>query len=714
MKTLKLFLAFLFLSTIGFTQTNWYAQNSGVDNFLFDVYFVDQDHGWIGGNTGLILYTDDGGLNWVELDPPPSNNYGNIFFSDLENGWASGPGPQLIHTQDGGETWNFQDPGEETGLHDIFFLDENKGWIVGGDNGVFPSLIPHRLIIKTENGGSSWTTQIFEADQSPLSSVHFTGQTNGWAVGENGIALHTADGGDTWTTELSEDSYRFDEVFFITEQKGWILAEYLGLPHAAVIFRTTDGGQNWTSQEVSDDLALTDVHFSDQNNGWVVGGEVDQALLLHTTDGGETWNPVSSPVAQFFSAVHFVDENSGWAVGYGGEVISTLEFIAADHTLDLGEGWSGISSYVKPSDPLVENIFFPILIEMNIIQNFEGMYWPAAGINTLGNWDHHAGYQIKMESTQQITLSGILQNNLTISLQEGWNYLPVLNSCETNADELFAQIAGELEIAKAIAGWEVYWPAYGVNTIGSLSPGKAYFVLVNASTELEFPHCITPPDIPPHSANGNQLSAPSYKKKITGMNPTPVSHTIAIPAKAQENLQPGDIIRLLNQNGEVMDAAIVEQRNTVLTAFADDPTTSETDGMLAGERFRFELYQKQNGRILPLQTVFSNRLPNGSRFADHGLSAVKSFIKSGVGEKTSLVIQASVYPNPSDGMFLIRAGDTDQSFNYKISNMHGAIIAGGRETGAELTLDLSDYPAGIYHLNLAQGQKQAVKKLILR
>jgi len=140
-------------------------------------------------------------------------------------------------------------------------------------------------------------------------------------------------------------------------------------------------------------------------------------------------------------------------------VIATQEII-------IPEGWSGISSYIIPDDAELENIFAPVVDGMIILQNFAGMYWPTAGVNTLGNWDGQAGYQVKMETAQQVTFSGSMQENLTANLSAGWNYLPVLNACTNQAEELLSQIAENLQIVKEVAGYGVYWPQFGVNTLG--------------------------------------------------------------------------------------------------------------------------------------------------------------------------------------------------------------------------------------------------------
>ena len=177
--------------------------------------------------------------------------------------------------------------------------------------------------------------------------------------------------------------------------------------------------------------------------------------------------------------------------------LTVIEPQPDEQNIIIAEGWSGISSYIIPDDPAVENIFAPIVDELVILQNFDGMYFPFAGVNTIGNWGGHAGYQIKMNETSQVTFTGEVQTDLTIGLTAGWNYLPVLNSCNNLSVDLFSQIINNLQIVKEVAGWKVYWPQFGVTTLDEIIPGKVYFILVDDDVVVEFPGWArNPEDLP--------------------------------------------------------------------------------------------------------------------------------------------------------------------------------------------------------------------------
>ena len=102
-----------------------------------------------------------------------------------------------------------------------YFFNSEIGWIVGGDPGVFPSNIPHRVILHTTDGGNSWSAQYSEAYESLLRSIIFVDQNNGYATGESGVIMKTMDGGSNWSLQIIP-SFHFYDIFFIDNLTGWV------------------------------------------------------------------------------------------------------------------------------------------------------------------------------------------------------------------------------------------------------------------------------------------------------------------------------------------------------------------------------------------------------------------------------------------------------------------------------------------------------------
>lgn len=135
-------------------------------------------------------------------------------------------------------------------------------------------------IVYSDDDGKTWR-QAGVPVSSDLIAVTFPSPQKGWAVGHDGVVLHTADGGATWVKQLDGRSAGKLMASYYTAQgaKG-----ALGTPEqsAALVDEAariaTQGAEN----------PFLDVWFADDNNGFIVGAF---NLIYRTSDGGKTWEP---------------------------------------------------------------------------------------------------------------------------------------------------------------------------------------------------------------------------------------------------------------------------------------------------------------------------------------------------------------------------------------------------------------------------------------
>ncbi len=151
---------------------------------------------------------------------------------------------------------------------------------------------------------------------------------------------------------------------------------------------------------------------------------------------------------------------------------------------ELPQGWSGISSSRFPFSHDLDTIFGPIDESLVMLFNMDGMYAPTPRINTLGAWDTHSGYAIKLSEATNFALCGNILINNIVSLEIGWNMIPVLSNVPVDVEVLFEEMNGGF--VKEIAGTNVYWPSKGINTLGTLKPGLAYFVFTDVAGYINF------------------------------------------------------------------------------------------------------------------------------------------------------------------------------------------------------------------------------------
>lgn len=87
---------------------------------------------------------------------------------------------------------------------------------------------------------------------------------------------------------------------------------------------------------------------------------------------------------------------------------------------------------------------------------------------------------------------------------------------------------------------------------------------------------------------------------------------------------------------------------------------------------------------------------------------------SALGTEELDVQKLQVYPNPSNGLFNIVAGSNISSLKAKVYDISGKLIYQKDFSGSKISLDLTNYPKGIYILNLIDNkeQQQSIKLMI--
>jgi hypothetical protein len=164
------------------------------------------------------------------------------------------------------------------------------------------------------------------------------------------------------------------------------------------------------------------------------------------------------------------------------------------HTLVISDGWSGISSFIEPENPMVIDIFSELTSDDNlvILQNLNSVFWPDANLNSIdqnGGWDSKSGYMVKVDGDQEIAIAGTPVANKTLTFSEaGWYLIPVLSNCNVSVNELFENVLENLVIIKEVAGTGIYWPGVA-QTLYSLQPGKSYFVKIDGPVSITYPEC---------------------------------------------------------------------------------------------------------------------------------------------------------------------------------------------------------------------------------
>ncbi|MCF2446174.1 YCF48-related protein [Dyadobacter sp. CY345] len=259
--------AFLYLS-ITSVYSQWEIIDSKTKVNMRGVHTVTPTICWIGGSSGTVLRTINGGKDWSVFKIPGADSldFRDIHAFGKETAIAMSAGPaeldkgKIYRTENGGDTWSLVYQTTQSGvfLDGIDFWNKSQGICLGDPiNGKL-------FILTTEDGGKSW--QELPIEDRPQA--------------QSGEACFAASG----TSILAVGK---DKAFIGT-----------GGGKMARVFRSEDMGRHWQVSETPMPAGPTSgifgLHFWSKKNGIAVGGDYKNTSdttrnVLLTDDGGVTW-----------------------------------------------------------------------------------------------------------------------------------------------------------------------------------------------------------------------------------------------------------------------------------------------------------------------------------------------------------------------------------------------------------------------------------------
>lgn len=190
----------------------WKFPDTDIYTYRLNSIHAIGEKAWAVGESGLIVkYTEKN--QWQTMPHFTDLPLNDVFFSDENHGWIAGgyidednKNLKLFKTIDGGENWeeisNF-----DYQINDMFFENNLHGWAVGNDTSYYGwwwELSDCGVILETIDGGMNWTVQAKDLI-APLNAIYFK-DGYGWAVGNFGLVLRTDDG-STWVDQNTIKSY---------------------------------------------------------------------------------------------------------------------------------------------------------------------------------------------------------------------------------------------------------------------------------------------------------------------------------------------------------------------------------------------------------------------------------------------------------------------------------------------------------------------------
>ena len=320
MKKINVIFVVFFLSYASI-NAQWLIHSTPTDKWLNDIKFVGSSI-FVTGNSGTILKSVNGGLNWTAQSTQNSYDVQTIVFIDANTGFAISSSQYesaILKTTNGGTNWVIKlSCNRFMFTKALCFINSNTGYAGGWS-------FSDTVMFRTTNGGENWNAVRINY-LAGVDRIQFLNSLTGWAVGgknDTSHVLKTTDGGYNWNRMYSQAADPFIYFFavqFINQLTGWAV----GLKPQSVIVKTTDGGATWTHQyhNHTTNWELYDINMINENTGWIVG---DGGVIVKTTNGGINWRAQTNPYSgNPIFAVRFTGADTGYAVCSNGKILKTV------------------------------------------------------------------------------------------------------------------------------------------------------------------------------------------------------------------------------------------------------------------------------------------------------------------------------------------------------------------------------------------------------
>ena len=193
-------------------------------------------------------------------------------------------------------------------------------------------------IAYSDDNGKSWQ-QADDPTRAMLNAVFFISPEEGWAVGHDGLVLHTTDAAKTWSIQL--DGLKFtrkrmaDSIPLLEEKIKVLEADKAAVEAQMDDAQPDDAGEEVTNADQGEVDAEVDAEATqDLSHYEDLIADIDEKISELETELGDAKESLSNTVANPLMDVWFRDATTGFAVGAFGEFLKTE---------DGGVTWSSIA-----------------------------------------------------------------------------------------------------------------------------------------------------------------------------------------------------------------------------------------------------------------------------------------------------------------------------------------------------------------------------------
>jgi hypothetical protein len=374
-------------------------------------------------------------------------------------------------------------------------------------------------------------------------------------------------------------------------------------------------------------------------------------------------------------------------------------------TLQLEEGFDLFSLPILLPDPDLKSLAALAAGKILEIQDDrEAMFVPATGQNSIGDLDVRQGYRSKASAPLRLALQGVpvSPSKYPIPVRSGWQLIPFWSLSPKPAEQALSGILHQVEVVKDLRG-NLFIPAFGINTLETFTPGKAYWLKSSGPDTLSYPDVFMAPAAKLPAEGGIRAVAEARYFRAERKDPLEIGAVLVVLAEgAPRELTPGDEIAVLDPSGRVAGASVFEGKNMALNVL----------GMQPGEAYTLVVRDAETQAVWPLSPRFRNT--REAYFQAGALGVIESLQAPHPGRTDEHRIHA--FPNPaSDVLSLSLPAALSPGSVLRLMSTDGREVRRWTLQGESIVqLSIKGLPPGPYFMQLRHEAGIWTEKLIIR
>lgn len=322
-----------------FGQGDWSLKGQLQDSYVFQFLSTKANTLFIAGSK--IWKSTDGGVNWVAKKD--LGNAHDIFFVNENIGWITESSGVLLKTTDAGETWNsvvvtINNQVVSLDFKTVCFINENSGYVTTDSYGA----------VKTNDGGLTWTMELIDpSGETQFQKITYCPESNSWFLTGNNGKMWRKTGTADWQLVSLPTTAKLNFISF-KGGKGYITSK-----EEPLLLKSTDGGITWN--DLSGNMVTVGSMLHKHENNLMFGKSVGK----ETTDGGLTFINIDADNNPATSEMYFAyDGTKDYVYTSEGKILSRDALVGIEpevtpQTTELKQ------NYPNPFNPAT-TIFFKL------------------------------------------------------------------------------------------------------------------------------------------------------------------------------------------------------------------------------------------------------------------------------------------------------------------------------------------------------------------